>query len=72
MGNIVLGEDFFHRDVLEVAPDLVGKLVVRTFEDGSEASLRITEKPTEERRTPPVTPAKGKPSAQRYCTENQE
>ena len=43
MGNIVLGEDFFHRDVLEVAPDLVGKLVVRTFEDGSEASLRITE-----------------------------
>jgi len=43
MGNIVLDEDFFHRDVLDVAPDLVGKLIVRTFEDGSEISLRVTE-----------------------------
>ena len=41
--NKILTEKFFHRDVLEVAPDLVGKLIVRTFEDGSEISLRITE-----------------------------
>ncbi|MDE5741800.1 MAG: DNA-3-methyladenine glycosylase [Oscillospiraceae bacterium] len=44
--NKILAEKFFHRDVLEVAPDLVGKLIVRTFEDGddsSEISLRITE-----------------------------
>ncbi len=39
----ILTEKFFHRDVLEVAPDLVGKLIVRTFEDGTEVSLRITE-----------------------------
>lgn len=43
MENIILDENFFHRDVLDVAPDLVGKLIVRTFEDGSEISLRITE-----------------------------
>ncbi|MDE7279614.1 MAG: DNA-3-methyladenine glycosylase [Oscillospiraceae bacterium] len=43
MENIILGENFFHRDVLDVAPDLVGKLIVRTFEDGSETALRITE-----------------------------
>ena len=24
-----LGEDFFHRDCLDVAPDLVGKLIIR-------------------------------------------
>ncbi len=38
-----LENDFFNRDCLEVAPDLVGKLLIRTFEDGSEISLRITE-----------------------------
>ncbi len=38
-----LGYDFFRRDCLEVAPDLVGKLIVRTFEDGSRITLRITE-----------------------------
>lgn len=43
MKNIILDENFFHRDVLEVAPDLVGKLIVRTFDDGSEVALRITE-----------------------------
>ncbi len=43
MKNTVLTEKFFHRDCLEVAPDLVGKLIVRTFEDGSEIALRITE-----------------------------
>ena len=43
MKNTVLTEKFFHRDCLEVAPDLVGKLIVRTLEDGSEITLRITE-----------------------------
>ena len=38
-----VGIDFFHRDALEVAPDLLGKLIVRRFEDGSEAVLRINE-----------------------------
>lgn len=40
---IKLGEDFFHRDCLEVAPDLVGKLLVRINEDEIETVLRITE-----------------------------
>ncbi len=43
MKNKILGEDFFRRDVLEVAPELVGKLIVRTLDDGTEISLRITE-----------------------------
>ena len=43
MKNKILGEKFFHRDVLDVAPDLVGKLIVRTFDDGTEVSLRISE-----------------------------
>lgn len=43
MKNKILTKKFFRRDVLDVAPDLVGKLIVRTFEDGSEIALRITE-----------------------------
>lgn len=38
-----LQTEFFHRDVLEVAPDLVGKVLVRRTEDGQEIRLRITE-----------------------------
>ncbi|MFA5658490.1 MAG: DNA-3-methyladenine glycosylase [Oscillospiraceae bacterium] len=38
-----LSEEFFHRDCLEVAPDLVGKIIARQFEDESEICLRITE-----------------------------
>ncbi len=38
-----LGIDYFERDCLEVAPDLVGKLIVRMLEDGSELKVRITE-----------------------------
>ena len=34
---------FFWRDCLEVAPDLVGKLLCRQTEDGSVIRLRITE-----------------------------
>lgn len=39
----MLNEDFFHRDCLKVAPDLVGKLIVRTHDDGTETILRINE-----------------------------
>ena len=38
-----LSPDFFHRDCLEVAPDLVGKLLCRQQPDGSIKRLRITE-----------------------------
>lgn len=38
-----LGRDFFERDVLEVAPELVGKVLVRRLPDGSERRLVITE-----------------------------
>lgn len=41
--SICLGEDFFHRDCLEVAPDLVGKIIVRRFPDGSILRERIAE-----------------------------
>lgn len=37
-----LGEDFFHRDALEVAPDLVGKILVSKI-NGEEIRVRITE-----------------------------
>lgn len=37
-----LGEDFFHRDALEVAPDLVGKILVSRI-NGEEIRVRITE-----------------------------
>lgn len=40
---IKLGYDFFHRDCLEVAPELVGKLIIRTHENGDRTVLRITE-----------------------------
>ncbi len=35
--------DFFKRDVLIVAPDLLGKYLVRKYEDGSEERFRIIE-----------------------------
>jgi DNA-3-methyladenine glycosylase len=38
-----LGEDFFHRDCLEVAPDLVGKILVHRLPDGTELRERIAE-----------------------------
>lgn len=39
----ILTPDFFHRDALEVAPELVGKILVRTFDDGTEIRERIAE-----------------------------
>lgn len=38
-----LGEDFFGRDVLVVAPDLLGKTIVRKFSDGNIKKFTITE-----------------------------
>ncbi len=38
-----LEQDFFSRDVLEVAPDLLGKLLVRRFDNGQSFTSRITE-----------------------------
>lgn len=38
-----LSKDFFRRDVLEVAPLLIGKVIVRKLEDGTELRGRITE-----------------------------
>ena len=38
-----LGIGFYRRDVLEVAPDLLGKVLVRQFSDGSRISGRIIE-----------------------------
>ena len=41
--RVKLPLSFFQRDCLEVAPDLVGKLLCRQTEDGSIIRLRITE-----------------------------
>lgn len=38
-----LGQDFFIRDALEVAPDLLGKVLVRCFDDGKLFTSLITE-----------------------------
>lgn len=35
--------DFYLRDCLEVAPELVGKLLIRTLDGGERIALRITE-----------------------------
>ena len=42
-GVKVLGEDFFRRDVLEVAPELVGKIAARRLPDGTVLRERISE-----------------------------
>ena len=38
-----LPEQFFQRDVLQVAPDLLGKILVRRFENGELHRYRITD-----------------------------
>ncbi len=38
-----LDKAFFHRDCLEVAPDLVGKILVRRLPDGTQLRERIAE-----------------------------
>lgn len=64
-----LGEEFFHRDCLVAAPELVGKVLVRSFGDGRQERLRILETEAyRERRTPPATPTRGGQSGRRFCT----
>jgi len=41
--NNRLPNSFFQRDVLEVAPELLGKIIVRKFDDGSVTKFVITE-----------------------------
>ena len=43
MKNTLLENSFFQRDVLEVAPDLIGKILVRRFENGEIKRYKITE-----------------------------
>ncbi len=43
MKNKKLGKDFFSRDALEVAPELVGKILVHRLPDGIELRERIAE-----------------------------
>jgi len=38
-----LSKEFFDRDVLEVAPDMVGKILIRKLNDGKYLRYRITE-----------------------------
>jgi DNA-3-methyladenine glycosylase len=38
-----VNREFYIRDVLEVGPEILGKILVRTFEDGSELRLPVTE-----------------------------
>ena len=39
----ILPPEFFKRDVLDVAPDLLGKYIVRKYDDGRIERFRITE-----------------------------
>ncbi|MDE6539896.1 MAG: DNA-3-methyladenine glycosylase, partial [Ruminococcus sp.] len=41
--NVKLTEKFFRRDCLEVAPELVGKILVRKLPDGTLIKERISE-----------------------------
>ena len=38
-----LPNSFFKRDVIEVAPELLGKILVRKFQDGLAKKYKITE-----------------------------
>lgn len=40
---VKLTEKFFHRDALEVAPELVGKIIVHRLDDGTLIRERIAE-----------------------------
>lgn len=40
---MILNAEFFHRDALDVAPDLIGKLLIRKLDDNSILKVRITE-----------------------------
>lgn len=54
---MILQNDFFDKDCLRLAPDLVGKILVRRLENGEELRVRITEtEATEGLRTRPAMP----------------
>ena len=38
-----LNEEFFNRDALEVAPNLIGKIIARKLDDGTILRERIAE-----------------------------
>ncbi len=40
---MILKSEFFHKDCLELAPNLVGKILVRRLDNGEEIRVRITE-----------------------------
>ncbi len=40
---MILENDFFHKDCLDLAPDLIGKILVRRLDNGEEIRIRITE-----------------------------
>lgn len=40
---MILEQKFFSRDVLKVAPQLIGKIIIRQFDDGSIKRFRITQ-----------------------------
>lgn len=40
---MLITPDFFQRDVLEIAPELPGKLLMRKFSNGEQKAYRITE-----------------------------
>lgn len=39
----ILNSDFFNKDCLEIAPALIGKILVRKLDNGNEIRIRITE-----------------------------
>jgi len=41
--DLILPSGFFTRDVLAIAPEILGKILVRTLPDGSEIRLPLTE-----------------------------
>ena len=41
--GLILPSEFFTRDVLDIAPEILGKILVRTLPDGSEIRLPLTE-----------------------------
>ncbi|MFH0761590.1 MAG: DNA-3-methyladenine glycosylase [Bacteroidota bacterium] len=41
--GLILPTEFYTRDVLDIAPDILGKILVRTLPDGTEIRLPLTE-----------------------------
>ncbi len=43
MTGVVLGRAYYSRSALELAPDMLGKLLCRRFDDGTVGRFRIVE-----------------------------